>query len=58
MTYQTLDFEFSKGIATITLNRKDNSANALNAQMTEELFDVEFRCGSPDVRSVVINWSW
>ena len=54
MTYQTLDFEFSKGIATITLNRKDNSANALNAQMTEELFDVSVRCGSPDIRSVVI----
>ncbi|MBT6271984.1 MAG: enoyl-CoA hydratase, partial [Rhodobacteraceae bacterium] len=54
MTYQTLDFEFSKGIATITLNRKDNSANALNAQMTDELFDVSVRCGSSEVRSVVI----
>ena len=54
MIYQTLSFKFSKGIATITLNRKDNSANALNAQMTEELFDVSVRCGSPDVRSVVI----
>ena len=35
MDYQTLNYEFSENIATITLNRPDNSANALNAQMTD-----------------------
>jgi len=39
MDYETLLFEVSGGVATITLNRKDNPANGLNARMAEELFD-------------------
>ncbi len=54
MDYQTIRYEFSKGIATITLDRKDNPANALNARMAEELFDAGLRCDTPDVRAVII----
>ena len=46
MNYQTLKYEFSENVATITLNRQDNSANALNAQMTEELLDVSVKMWS------------
>ena len=53
MDYQTLNYEFSENVATITLNRRDNSANALNAQMTEELLDVSVKCGAPEVRAVI-----
>ena len=54
MDYETLLFEVSGGVATITLNRKDNPANALNARMAEELFDIGVRCGAPDVRAVIV----
>ncbi len=54
MDYETLRFEVSGGVATITLNRKDNPANALNARMAEELFDIGVRCGAPDVRAVIV----
>ena len=54
MDYETLRFEIADGIATITLDRKDNPANALNARMAEELFDVGVRCGAPDVRAVIV----
>lgn len=54
MDYETLRFEIADGIATITLDRKDNAANALNARMAEELFDVGLRCGAPDVRAVIV----
>ena len=40
-------FKIAGGIAILTLDRKDNSANALNARMAEELFDVGVRCGAP-----------
>ena len=53
MNYQTLKYEFSENVATITLNRQDNSANALNAKMTEELLDVGVKCGAPEVRAVI-----
>lgn len=54
MDYETLRLEITRGIATITLDRKDNPANALNARMAEELFDVGVRCGAPDVRAVIV----
>lgn len=54
MDYETLHFEIAGGIATITLDRKDNPANALNMRMTEELFDIGLRCGAPDVRAVIV----
>lgn len=45
MDYETLCFKIADGVAIITLDRKDNPANALNARMAEELFDVGLRCG-------------
>lgn len=54
MDYETLRFEIAAGIATITLDRKDSPANALNARMAEELFDIGLRCGAPDVRAVIV----
>ncbi len=54
MNYQTLRYDISEGITTITLDRKDNPANALNGVMAEELFDVSVRCGAPEVRAVII----
>lgn len=54
MTYQTITFETAGNVATITLNRPDE-ANALNALMAEELFDVAVRCGNDSaVRAVII----
>ncbi len=54
MTYETLNFDITSNIATITLDRPD-AANALNAQMAEELFDAAVRCSSDaDVRAVII----
>jgi len=55
MDYETLRLKIAGGIAILTLDRKDNSANALNARMAEELFDVGVRCGAPDVRAVIVN---
>ena len=55
MDYETLRFEIADGIATITLDREDSPANALNARMAEELFDIGVRCGAPDVRAVIVN---
>lgn len=53
MAYETLRFAVEEGIATITLHREDSPANALNARMAEELFDVSVRCGGEDVRAVI-----
>ncbi|SLN74429.1 enoyl-CoA hydratase/isomerase family protein [Oceanibacterium hippocampi] len=54
MEYRTLRLEIADGLATVTLERKDNPANALNARMAEELFDVSVRCGATDVRAVIV----
>lgn len=52
--YQFLDFEVADGVATITLKRPE-VANALNAQMTHELFLTAIECSSnPDIRAVVL----
>jgi 2-(1,2-epoxy-1,2-dihydrophenyl)acetyl-CoA isomerase len=54
MDYETLIFEQSDNIATITLNRPD-AANALNLTMARELVDVSIRCDEgADVRVVVL----
>jgi 2-(1,2-epoxy-1,2-dihydrophenyl)acetyl-CoA isomerase len=54
MDYQTLRFEIAEGIATITLDQKDNPANTLDARMAEEVFEVSLRCGAPEVRAVIL----
>ncbi len=54
MDCKTLRFEITDGIATITIDREDSPANALNARMAEELFDIGVRCGAPDVRAVIV----
>ena len=53
-TRGTSHFELADGIATITLDRKDSPANALNGRMAEELFDIGVHCGKPDVRAVIV----
>lgn len=54
MNYETLTFNVTGNIATITLNRPDN-ANALTRRMGEELFDVASRCAwQSDIRAVII----
>lgn len=52
MSFETLQYEVSDHIATITLDRPDN-ANALNAKMAEELFEASVRCTHTDVRAVI-----
>lgn len=57
MTYSTLTFKVSDGVAWITLNRP-NAFNALNADMCRELLDTAERCTSDrDVRAVVLTGS-
>ena len=54
MNYQTLKFEVSDQIATITLHRPD-AANALNRQMGDELLLVANHCASnSDIRAVIV----
>lgn len=52
MTYQTILFDQSEGLATITLNRPE-VMNALNIQMRAELLDAVRRCAT-GVRAIVI----
>ena len=54
MDYETMQLEIDDGVATITIERKDSPANALNARMAEELLDAGIRCGAPDVRAVLV----
>jgi len=54
MTYQTLKFEVSEQIATITLHRPD-AANSLDLQMGNELLMVANHCVSnQDIRAVIL----
>ena len=54
MTYRTITFETADQVATITLNRPDD-ANALNAQMGDELYDAALRCDSDrEIRAVIV----
>ena len=54
MSYETLQFDITENVATITLNRPD-AANALDLTMAREISDVAIVCDeSPEVRVVVI----
>jgi 2-(1,2-epoxy-1,2-dihydrophenyl)acetyl-CoA isomerase len=54
MSYTRLDYAVADGVATITLNRPD-AANALDLDMSKELFDAAVRCDEdPDVRAVIL----
>ena len=55
MDCKTLRFEVIDGIAHLTLNRPD-AANALNLEMSQELYDAALRCDEdPEVRAVLIS---
>ena len=52
--YETLDWDLSDGVATITFNRP-RAANSLTRQMGQELMDASIRCDDdPEVRAVVL----
>lgn len=54
MSYDTITFEATDGIAVITLNRPDD-ANALDRTMANELFAAAVRCDTQhDIRAVVV----
>jgi 2-(1,2-epoxy-1,2-dihydrophenyl)acetyl-CoA isomerase len=54
MTYETLIFDTTNNIATITLNRPE-AANAMNPLMARELSAIAIKCDeSPDIRAVVV----
>ena len=54
MSYDTLLFDVSDSVATISLNRPD-SANALNVQMAEELLEVVIQCDADaSIRAAVL----
>ncbi|WP_416897394.1 MAG: enoyl-CoA hydratase/isomerase family protein [Minwuia sp.] len=53
MSYNTMSFEVDGNVAVATFNRPD-AANALNLEMSEDLFDVAVRCDEdPAIRAVV-----
>jgi len=55
MDYKTLRLEVREGIAHLTLNRPD-AANALNLEMSQELYDAALRCDEDaNVRAVLIS---
>lgn len=57
MSYETILYELTGGVATITLNRP-NTLNAFNDQMIAETTDAFKQCGrNNDVRCVVITGS-
>lgn len=54
MSYETLLFEVSDGLATITLNRP-GAANSLNGAMAHDLMMAAIRCDEdPDIRAVLL----
>lgn len=54
MTYSTLLFDLSDGVAQVTLNRPD-AANSMNAEMMGDLYRVMVRCDEdPAVRVVLL----
>jgi len=54
MSYETLTYAVDGAVATITLNRPDD-ANALDLQMSKELFDVAVKTDEdPAIRAVIL----
>lgn len=53
MTYETILWTLENGVAEITMNRPE-SANALNAKMSDELFDAACRCEAEGARAVLL----
>jgi 2-(1,2-epoxy-1,2-dihydrophenyl)acetyl-CoA isomerase len=57
MSYETIKFEMAGNVGVITLDRPD-AANALNATMGRELFEVAVKCDcDPRVRAVIFTGS-
>lgn len=56
MDYETIRWSLEDGIAEITMHRPE-SANALNAKMSDELFDAACRCEAEGVRAVILTGS-
>lgn len=57
MTYQTLGFDVSDHVATITINRPE-AANSLSLEMCKEMMDASIVVDEdPDVRAVVLRGS-
>ncbi|HZY58792.1 MAG TPA: enoyl-CoA hydratase-related protein [Candidatus Binataceae bacterium] len=55
MDYKTIIFDVRDGVAHLTLNRPD-AANALNLEMSQELYDAALRCDEdPAVRAVLVS---
>jgi 2-(1,2-epoxy-1,2-dihydrophenyl)acetyl-CoA isomerase len=54
MTYETLLFDVTDGLAKITLNRPD-AANSLNRQLAHDLMMAAIECDeNPDIRAVLL----
>ncbi len=54
MGFETILFDVTDGVATITLNRPDDG-NACNRQMMDELFEAATRCDQDDaIRAVIL----
>ncbi len=57
MEYKNLIFELRDGVAHVTLNRPD-AANALNLELSQELYDAMLRCDEDGaVRAVLLSGS-
>ena len=53
MDYETLTWTFENGVAEITMHRSEG-INALNARMSDELFDVACRCEAEGARAAIL----
>lgn len=53
MDYETILWTHEDGVVEITMNRPQN-ANALNARMSDELFDAACRCEAEGARAVIL----
>ena len=54
MKYETLKFELTGSVATITLNRPD-AANAFNQQLADELLNAAEQCSTDTaIRAVIL----